>query len=185
MRTTIASSMSGVATADVLDLRVSDYSATVRTSRVVGMRGSIKRSEDIDIDSLSYNEAAEKSDISHTVAPHASTVVTGVTMYYTIRTRSVYTADQLFFELEKAVTSGAFNQNLYADAQINDAVKLYGCTSDTVSRVREKDTFLSTAQIAGIVAGCVVGVIVIIGGIVFYCTSKRKFIVLYSMQLTR
>jgi len=176
--------MSGVATADVLDLRVSDYSATVRASRVVRMRGSIKWGESVNIDPFVPNTAVKKDTISHTVTtPHANTVVTGVTMYYTIRTRSVFTADQLFFELEKAVTSGAFNQNLYADAQINDAVKLYGCTSDTVSRVREKDTFLSTAQIAGIVAGCVVGVIVIIGGIVFYCTSKRKLLKIICIRV--
>eukprot|EP01032_Pedospumella_encystans_P017493 gene17493-19931_t len=171
VRTTIASTMTGVATADVLDLRVSDYSATVRVNRVVGMRGSISRAGE-NSPNFTHAEPVEKASILHTVTPHATTLVTGVTMYYTIRTRSVYTADQLFFELEKAVTSGAFNQNLYTDAQINDAVRLYGCTSDTVSRVREKDTFLSTAQIAGIVAGCVVGVIVIIGGFVFYCTSK-------------
>lgn len=138
-------------------MRAEDYSVSAQR-RLGGMRGS------------GTSGAEERSGGMSLQA----TTLTGIKVFYTLKTTSVYSAEQLYTELTRAISSGAFNQNLYTNAQSNGAVSMYGVTSDSIQQTHTTKPPLSDAEIGGIVAGCVVGVIVLIGGCLFYCTSKRK-----------
>jgi len=148
--------MSRVPVTDIFDMQAEDYSVSVQR-RLGGVRGGATTS------------AAGSNSVSL-----QATTLTGIKVFYTVKTTSVYSAKQLYTELTRAISSGAFNQNLYTNAQSIGAVSMYGVTSDNIQQTHTTKPPLSNAEIGGIVAGCVVCVIVLIGGCLFYCTSKRK-----------
>jgi len=123
------------------------------------------------------SDCGRRLSLSSLLHPLASTSV--VTMTYVVSATSVYSADNLYWRLNGAVYSGAFNTDLYTNAQAAGATVLYGCTSMVVSYTIDWDFDddnigkLNGGAIAGIVIG-VLAFVAIVGGLIFYFACRRR-----------
>jgi len=101
-----------------------------------------------------------------------------ITTTYTVTTESVYTASQLASQLENAITSGLFDEDLHTTATNNGATALTTATSGELLVTYPQSSGgssdkLSDGAIAGIVIGCVAGVAIIIALAYYFCGGGK------------
>lgn len=145
------------------------YSSTIISAIAASMQG-------VPTTAVTDFTAAAASDVPHAVhladallsSPSLRRLQSSnaITTTYTVTTQSVYSAQQLSSQLENAITAGLFDATLHTTASNNGATALTTATSGELLVTYPQPSGgssdkLSDGAIAGIVIGCVAGVVLI------------------------
>ena len=163
--TTVAGTMTGITASMLSDLTITDVptaapnvTTSTTTSTTTFSSTSLATTVVQKIASLvGLHQRADGLLMAATTA--------AITATFTMKTTSIYTSEQLFDELVRAVQSGSFNSDLYANSQSAGAKDLLGCTSFQLTALDLTDDTPSDHQTLsdGGIFGVVVGVMFLVG----------------------
>lgn len=104
-----------------------------------------------------------------------------LTTYTVTLVNSLLSADSVAGELQNAVANGKFDNNLHAYAQANGATGFETATSSSVDVTVEgdddgggSDNKLSTGAIVGIAIGAFAALVLVLGAVWYFCSSRKK-----------
>lgn len=99
---------------------------------------------------------------------------------YTLQVATQLTQTALETQLESSVDTGVFTAMLQSNAAADGATGLETASSAAIvvtdSDSGGSDNDLSDGALAGIIIGCVAGVVLIAGAVYFFCSGKKNLL---------
>jgi hypothetical protein len=135
------------------------FESTIKQTVALSMDGV--SADDVTINSVTV---ATSGAVAALLRGASLLTTVGITVDYTVRVVSQYTQEQLFSQLNAAVSDGSFNTNLQTIAAEEGATGLEGATAEEPADITpeyEADDDVSGGAAAAIAIGVVFGVLLI------------------------